>query len=278
MSSESLPDSLDIAGRARVAVQEPLERQMEPLGRPALMALAAKPGECILDIGCGAGQQTLELADAVGPSGRVLGIDISARLLDVARDRCAGRGAATFVEADAGTFPFAAGGYDAAFSRFGVMFFVDPVAAFLNIRRALKPDGRLAFVCWRAFDENELDYLPLNAAVPHLPLPPPPDSGAPGPFAFAEADRLRSILAAAGFEEVAVAPHDQRVGSDGLEATLEVLLQVGALGRIIRENPQWREAVVEPVRAALAMRNGPDGVKLNAATWIVTARCKPENP
>jgi SAM-dependent methyltransferase len=129
-------------------VREALELQLAPLGRRALAALAPRPGESILDIGCGGGETALSLVQAVAPNGTVIGVDLSASVLAFAR--CAAKGCerVRFVHADAQVFPFEPASFDAAFSRFGVMFFADPIAAFINIRRSLKPNGRLAFVCW----------------------------------------------------------------------------------------------------------------------------------
>ena len=152
------------AGPTWVELQAPLDRQLAPLGQAAMAALAPKPGERILDIGCGAGNTTLELARAVAPDGRVTGADISHTLLEVARRRGADMAGVRFVEADVQVHSFEPGGFDAVFSRFGVMFFSDPTAAFVNIRRALKPGGRLAFVCWRTPAENPIMSLPMAAS------------------------------------------------------------------------------------------------------------------
>lgn len=197
---------------------------------------------------------------------------MSAAVPAFANRAAAGCGRVQFVHADAQVFPFQPASFDAAFSRFGVMFFTDPTAAFGNIRRSLKPDGRLAFVCWRALEENALDILPLRAASIHLPPQPAHDPDAPGPFAFARPDRVRGILETAGFAEIEITAHDQRVGSGDLDSMLAVCSRVGPLGKILRENPQLRAAALPAVRAALAAHAGADGIKLNAATWIVTAR------
>lgn len=264
------------AGDTWASLQDRLDHQLEPLGLRAMAALAPRPGERVLDVGCGAGQTSLALAGAVAPGGSVLGVDISHPLLEVARRRGEGIAGLTFQEADAQTASFEAASFDAAFSRFGVMFFSDPPAAFANIRRALKPGGRLAFVCWRRPDENPFMSLPMAAAMAHLPAPavppPTPDPHAPGPFAFADPDRVRGILAAAGFTDVELTPHDQKIGSGDLDQTLAVSLKVGPLGAMLREHPDRRDAVVAAVREALAAHDGPDGVKLPSATWIVTAR------
>jgi SAM-dependent methyltransferase len=260
------------AGPTWAELQEPLDRQLAPLGRLAMAALAPRPGERLLDVGCGAGETTLELAQAVAPAGHVTGLDISATLLAVARRRAAGRRDVDFVEADAQTYPFAPASHDGLFSRFGVMFFADPAAAFANLRRALKPGGRLAFVCWRTAAENEVMSLPMAAASPFLPPSTPPEPGAPGPFAFADPERVRALLDAAGFTGIHLAPHELKVGGGDLEATLSLSLRVGPLGGALRENPDKREAAVDAIRAALAPHEGPDGVKLRSATWVVTAR------
>jgi SAM-dependent methyltransferase len=260
------------AGPTWADLQEPLDRQLGPLTLRTIDALRPRPGERVLDVGCGAGASSLELADAVGMSGEVVGVDISRTLLDVAKRRADNLVGIRFLEGDAQTYPFEPASFDAAFSRFGVMFFADPVAAFANIRRALEPGGRLAFVCWRSPAENPILSLPLAAALQHLPPQPPHDPDAPGPFAFADPDKVRRILDAGGFTGIAVTPNDMKMGSADLETALELAQRVGPLGRLLRESPDRREAAVTAVRAALAAHEGPDGVLLDSATWIVTAR------
>ncbi len=271
IGSPPTPSSDDLRVAAWAQIRESLERQLAPLGQHALTALALRPGESVLDIGCGGGETLLEIARAVGPGGRVVGIDISAAILAHARPTFATCGQVRLVHADAQSFPFEPGAFDAAFSRFGVMFFADPVAAFANIRRSLKRGGRLAFVCWRALDANELDVLPLSAAAAHLPPQAAAERDAPGPFAFADPDRLRGILAQAGFEAIEISARDELVGSGDLDAMLAVCSRVGALGKILRERAELRSAVLPALRAALVARDGPDGVRLNAATWVVSA-------
>jgi len=275
MDQSSLPAPItqdQLRVRAWAQVREPLELQLAPLGRRALAALAPHPGESVLDIGCGGGTSALDLARAVAPDGTVVGIDLSAAMLAVAQRMAQGCERVRFIQANAQVFPFEPASFDAAFSRFGVMFFADPTAAFINIRRGLRPNGRLAFVCWRALEENPLDIVPLRAASAHLPPQPPHDPNAPGPFAFANPDRVRDILERAGFGEIEIAARDELVGSGDLDTMLVVCSQVGALGKILRENPEFRAAALPAVRSALAAHAGPDGVRLNAATWVVTAR------
>jgi hypothetical protein len=152
------------------------------------------------------------------------------------------------------------------------MFFNDPIAAFSNIRRGLKRNGRLAFVCWRGLEENPLDLVPLRAASLHLPPQPAHDPNAPGPFAFASADRVHSILKSAGFRQIEISARDDLVGSGDLDSMLAVCSRVGSLGKILRENPELQAATLPTLRCALAAHDGPDGVRLRAATWVVSAR------
>lgn len=260
------------AGGTWAELQAQMDRQLAPLGERAIAALGPKPGERILDVGCGCGDTTLSLGRAVGTEGEVLGLDISHPMLEVARRRGAESGLKVrFLEADAQTAALD-GGFDGVFSRFGVMFFADPVAAFRNLLGALRPGGRLAFVCWRTMAEAELLSLPLAAALTVLPPPPPPEPNAPGPFGLADADRTRRLLAEAGFEAIDIQPFDAQVGSGGLEETVALTQRIGPLGSLLRESPDKAAAAVGAVREALRAHDGPDGVKLKGAVWIVTAR------
>ena len=253
-----------------VAQQERLDRQLDPLGRAALAALAPRPGEHILDVGCGSGQTTMQLADAVGSRGRVVGIDISQPML-AAADKRNNRPSVSFLRADAQTHVFDHP-FDAIYSRFGVMFFADPVRAFANLRRSLKPRGRIAFVCWRAESENPVMTVPMAAAAKHLSaLPPAGDPNAPGPFAFADRARLARILEAADFGDVAITPHDEPIGGNDRAATLELALLIGPLGRLLREHPEQRTVVVDTVRDAIEPFIVDDVARIPSATWIVTA-------
>jgi SAM-dependent methyltransferase len=193
------------------------------------------------------------------------GVDIAPLLLGIARERAGRLAQVSFVEGDARALSLPAGSVDAFFSRFGVMGFSDPVVAFANFRRTLKPDGRLAFVCWRSLDENELDLLPLRAAgLEHL--------ADATPFSFAAPEDVRRTLDEAGFRDIGMLAYDHAVSSGDLDAMLAVLLKVGPLGRIVRETPELGPPAEARVRAALAARGDPASVALRAATWIVTAR------
>ncbi|HEY2049039.1 MAG TPA: methyltransferase domain-containing protein [Caulobacteraceae bacterium] len=255
----------DLAAQAWVDVYELLDLQLSPLGMHAIEALAPAVGDTVVDVGCGAGQSVLQLAKRVGAEGRVIGVDIVRRVLDLAKRRALGLQQVSFLEADAQSVELPDQYADGVFSRFGVMAFADPIAAFSNFRRILKPTGRLAFVCWRALEENELDLLPLRAAGLE-------SVADPTPFSFADAGVLHATLEAAGFEDVNIRANDERVSSGSLEAMVTVLLRVGPLGRILRENPDLRAGAEPRLRAALADHEVRGQVALRAATWVVTAR------
>jgi SAM-dependent methyltransferase len=240
----------------------------------ALMPFAAaKPGEHVLDIGCGCGTTTFRLQMAVAPNGSVAGVDISAPMLDVARARSQAMNAdIAFIEEDASTHEFQPV-FDLVFSRFGVMFFDDPVAAFRNIRTALSPKGRLAFVCWRAFKENDWAFVPYVAAKPFLPEQPKADPHAPGPFAFADADRLKDILMKAGFGNVGIEKLDttSSLGKTAAEAANESL-NIGPVSRAANDlSDADREKARAAIEAAFAKHVTQVGVAPKAACWLVGA-------
>jgi SAM-dependent methyltransferase len=244
----------------------------------ATLALGPRAGERLLDVGCGTGAATLELARRVGPTGSVTGIDISAPMLAVAREHAVESGAsqATFVQADAQTHAFAPASLDGVFSRFGVMFFADPTAAFRNLRMALRPGGRMAFVCWQPVTENPWMLVPLMAAAQHVAVPPPPAPGAPGPFSFGDRERVRRILSDAGFTEIAIdafAPPVVVGGSGGVDDAVRLALQVGPTGALLREASADARARVEAaIREALLPWQTPAGVVMPSAAWVVSAR------
>jgi len=259
-------------GATWAGFQAQLDRQIAPLGEAAIRVLAPADGEQLIDIGCGCGDTTLALARRVGTGGSVVGVDVSRPMLDMARERAAGAANLRFVEGDAQTAALGEARFDAAFSRFGVMFFADPIAAFVNIRAAIKPGGRLTFVCWRPMAENPWIGAPMMAARPFLPSITPPEPNAPGPFGLADAGRTKSILEAAGFAAIAADPFDTRIGSGDLETTLTLALRLGPLGSALREHPDAAPRALDAVREALAAFDTPDGVLMPAAVWIVSAR------
>ncbi len=266
------------AGPRWVAYQEKLDAQIAPFTRVVLDKVGLKPGERVLDIGCGCGATTLDAASRVRPGGEAVGADISRPMLQRARDRARAAGAAnaTFIEADAQAYDFGAGTFDAVISRFGVMFFADPMAAFANIHRALKSGGRLCFVCWRPVFENPWVTIPLRAVAEHIELPPPPDPNAPGPFAFADSDRLRKILASAGFLDVQIDRHDFRLPigtTNDLEEAVEFAMNLGPVNSVLVDKPAAvLDRIRGSIREALAPHHTREGVLLDSASWLVSAR------
>ncbi len=264
----------DKAGRDWTELQERMDTNLSGL-YDAVMAFAQPaPGMAILDVGCGTGVTSLGLARIAGPKGRVTGLDVSRQMLDLARRRAQQAGLEiAFVEGDAAIQNFAPD-HDLIFSRLGVMFFDDPVGGFANMKTALKPGGRLAFICWRTPPENPWASAPLAAARPFLPDQPPPDPLAPGPFAFADAERLKGILAKAGFRDVTVRKSDgvMAMGQD-LATVAAQTLRIGPLSRAVAEADEAARArIVEAVRAALEKFRAPSGeIAPPTACWLVGA-------
>jgi SAM-dependent methyltransferase len=263
------------AGDARVRVwleiRESLERQLEPLGREAIQQVRLRAGERVLDVGFGIGSTPSTLAQLVGPSGKVVGIDLLSAALDVMRSEASCSPNVSFVQGDAEVYPFPPGSFDAAFSRFGVMFFTNPVAAFTNIRRALRSGGRIAFVCWRRLSENELDALPIRAASPHVPAQLIAEAEEAPHFSFADPTFLREALTQAGYDGIDIREYDLDVSSGDLQSMVSVCSRVGSLGALLREHPEFRRDAVGALENALVPSDGPGGPALRAATWIVLA-------
>jgi SAM-dependent methyltransferase len=258
-----------------VADEERMDGLLAPLSQHLIERARVQPGEAVIDIGCGCGGTSLALA---GAGARVLGIDISVPMLTRAREHGLGNDQVEFIEADAASHAFKAE-FDLLFSRFGVMFFAEPVAAFANLRSALNATGRLCFICWQAVSENPWLALPMGAAQPFLPETDPPDPRAPGPFSFADAEYLSQVLTEAGFSEVAVEayPVAMRVGADLAEA-MEFYTRVGPLSSVLSSlEPASREAAIAAVEQAIASSqpaasSESAGVTLAGGCWIATAR------
>lgn len=264
------------AARKWVDFNPLLDRMLEPLGDLAMARAAPAPGERVLDIGCGCGGTTLDLARAVAPGGAVTGLDISEPMLAMARERAVSAAAPVrIINADAETHGLPRAAFDLVFSRFGVMFFANPKTAFANFHGALKPGGRVAFICWRAPDLNPWVTIPFEAAWPLAPEFEPAGVDEPGQFAFAGRDRVEAILADAGFMDARLEPHEttMRVGEGDLDDCVALVLKLGPVSRLLREaDGAVAPAIAEAVRAAVAPYYTGRCIEMAAAVWIAGAR------
>jgi SAM-dependent methyltransferase len=257
-----------------VIEQEMRDRALLPFGDAALAAADARPGETVLDVGCGCGASSLALAAQVAPSGRVTGVDVSAPMLARARERAAGLANLDFLEADAAAHAFS--GVDLIHSRFGVMFFSDPTQAFANMRAGMARGGRLAFICWRTLAENPWLALPFSAIARVLPMLPSVDPTAPGPLSLGDPERVRRVLGDAGWTDVKLTPYDHPVplgDGQGLDAAVADSMTVGPTGRVINASDEdARRTAHAVIRDALAPHLVGGGVELGGGAWVVTAR------
>jgi ubiquinone/menaquinone biosynthesis C-methylase UbiE len=263
------------AGQRWTERQEKQDAVLAPASAALFVRALVAQGMRVIDVGCGCGETTIELARRVGPKGHVIGVDISAPMLARARERAHGGLPLDFVLADATVHPFQPGRADLLFSRFGVMFFADPEASFVNLRKALRPGGRVAFAGWQEPHKNPWMMLPLEAAYQHVPRLPEVGPEDPGPFSFAREDRVRRILSEAGFSSIAMEPVDLvldiAVGR-GLDAAVNGALSIGPVSRVLDgQPPDLAAAVADSIRAALAPLQKADSVPLGAAIWIATA-------
>jgi ubiquinone/menaquinone biosynthesis C-methylase UbiE len=249
---------------------------LAPVSQALIDGCRTKAGERIVDVGCGCGSTSIALAERVAPDGFVLGIDISGPMLARARDIAPKNLPVDFVLADATVHPFDRESFDLVTSRFGVMFFADPVASFANLRQALKPSGRLAFVCWREARENPMMIVPLQAVYKHVPKLPQLGPEDPGPFSFASEERVNRILREAGFSDIRMEPRDLTLDlaiGRGLEAAVQGALEIGPASRALAEHPpDVRAAATTSIREALMPFVRGESVLVPGAIWVVTAR------
>jgi SAM-dependent methyltransferase len=259
-------------------LQDDLEEVSELPGLMAMDRLQLGPGQRVVDLGCGGGRTTLELASRVRPGGKAVGVDITPELIADGRERAARLGVdnVDFVHADVQADDLGEAVFDAAFSRFGVMFFAEPIAAFANVRRALRPGGLLSFVCWQNVFENEWMLVPgmavasVTGSVPPLPAP-----GEPGPFSLADPDRVQAVLAGAGFDRIDVMPHNDAVvrAEDRIADIARISTRVGAAREALRDaDDGTRRRAVEAVESALRERAEDGYVRASRAVWLVTAQ------
>ena len=252
------------------------DRMHAPFTALILGAAALQPGQQVLDVGCGCGGTTLAAARLVAP-GQAAGLDLSGPMLARARAdaEAAGLANAVFEQGDAQVQPLEPASFDAVISRFGVMFFADPAAAFANIRSAIRPGGRLVFVCWQPMAANEWLLVPGAALAEHVGRPEAGPGDGPGMFAFADPDRLRPILAMAGWRDVEITSErvSIQVGGGGSVDDAVEFLRTASMGRtmLARADAATAERAITSVRAALMPYSDADGVHLSAAVWLVRA-------
>ena len=268
-------------GEKWVSHQAEFDQRLGPLGDELINRAAIHRGERVIDVGCGTGATTLELAELVGPEGSVLAIDLSEPMLALARRRSADRGQSNvrFLYADAQSHGLEAAAHDLLISRFGVMFFSDPVAAFANLRIALRPAGRLHFVCWAALEHNPWFALPLAVGERWLGPPEPQPPRAPGPLAFSETGYVAEILAAAGFADVAIETVATELpGAPTAEAEAAFACLAGPLARLMRTrepDPATERAIIGEVTERFRPYQSAAGVRIPATLHYVQARRAP---
>ena len=257
----------------RQAAQDVL---LKPVADLVVDRAKLKPGERVIDVGCGSGATSIAFAREVAPTGHVLGVDVSEPMLARARQAAPKDLPVDFVLADATIYPFEPASFDVLASRFGVMFFADPALSFANMRKALKPAGRLTFACWREPRENPFFMAPLAAAYKHVPKLPQQGPEDPGPFAFASEARVRRILGEAGFTDIGMEACplslDAAIGR-GLDGAVQGALEIGPVSRALDGQPEHlRTAAANSIREALTPFAKGDAVLLPASVWVVTAK------
>jgi len=255
--------------------QNQLDRTLAPVTGPLLAFAAPRAASTVLDVGCGCGATTIELARAVGPSGRIVGVDISEPMLLRAKERLREFTHTTCLLGDAAELPLQQLNAELIVSRFGVMFFGDPVAAFANLRTGLAPGGRVRFACWRPIQENPWLQIPLHAVYEHSPRLPKPDPEEPGPFSFGDVDRVTRVLASAGFTTPSFTPLDLELDLAAGGTLEDAVLHASGMGpakRALADQPEdVRAAAIESIRRALAPHATTKGIQLPAAVWLVAA-------
>lgn len=264
-----------IGGRKWVNYQNILNFSLEAFGCEAMRVAQITSCEHVLDIGCGCGDTSLEIANKVGPNGKVTGIDVSNVILNLAQEHAISISNLHFECVDAQQCDFEPLMCDLAYSRFGVMFFNEPAKAFANIRKALKPGGRLVFVCWQTIKNNQWISLPLEIAAKFLAPPPRPKPQDPGPFSFGDPKRITEILESAGFNAISIKPYSAKfnLGENPIEAA-DFISTIGPTSYLMDDTDTdalTKAHFINELQQALALYESNRGIDLNASTWIVSA-------
>ena len=265
----------DIKGDLWVTLQPRIDTMLATFGDKALDTLNPQSGERILEIGCGTGTTTLALGGRVGTSGEILAADLSRPMLNKAIERAnvSAEHPITFVEADAQVHSFPTAAFDAVYSRFGVMFFDDPIAAFRNIGKAVRPGGRMAYVCWADRKANPWIRIPAGAAKTCLDLPAPPPDDAPGQFSMENEDRVQQILHDAGWSDIGLERFtvDGSIGSDAADAA-RFITKMGPMSEpFALADSDTQNKTLQVIEEALTPYSNDSGVTLGFSTWIVSA-------
>jgi SAM-dependent methyltransferase len=269
-------DRITIETELYLRESERLEAINAPFGAAMLAAARLQTGEYVLDIGCGNGSTTIEAARRVAPGGKSVGVDISAPLVDSARERAAEAGVHNieFLQADAQLHPFQEAMFDAVISRFGIMFFEDPEAAFANLGRAVRPDGRLAVVCPRDPRHSEWVSVAFAAAAAHVGLPDVGSSDGPGPFAFADDAHLERAIRAGGFREIAIEAITLPVRfGDDVEDVVSFITSLPESRQLFEGKPDEKVAgAINALREGFAPYARPEGIMVTDSAWLASAR------
>ncbi|MEM6376369.1 MAG: class I SAM-dependent methyltransferase [Pseudomonadota bacterium] len=268
------------SGETWVTQQPLFDTLMDPVLDLLMEHASLQVGDRVIDIGCGTGASLLRAARIVGPAGHVLGLDVSRPMLDLARRRAEalayGSAAIDCVLGDAQVYPFAPTGFDHVISRFGVMFFGDPVAAFANIRKALRSNGRLSFVSWAGMARNPWFRDPIEAATAVLGAPPLVDPRAPGPMAFSEPAYVQDILEVAGWSDITINTMDLHLTPPGTrEEIVDFALREGPASRVMQEmggSDADLAAIKTRLDKSMAKYETPKGLHVPAHLHVVTAR------
>lgn len=262
-------------GRHWTVRQQLQDIVLGPVSEVLINRANVRAGEAVIDVGCGCGATSFDLLKKVGPTGHIVGVDISEPMLGRARELAPANAPVEFVLADATVHPFAPASADVLFSRFGVMFFAQPSNSFANMRKALRPNGRLAFACWRTPRDNPWMMLGLQEAYKHVPKLPEVKPDDPGPFSFASEERVLHILGQAGFTSIEMERIDLSLDiatGRGLESAIETVLAIGPTSRALDGQPPDKiQAATQSIRAVLATHQQGETVPLGGSIWIVTA-------